>query len=349
MSATPPLQCAGQPGAFSTLPPVFIQRKNSDPSVPQSGAGIVEFAIVAVPVLLLGLGAIESAQWLFTRQAVSLALLEAGRAGITQHASPEAMIDAFEHALLPLHASASRSLARNRLESALAQRRQRLGAAPWRIEILSPAEAAYRDFADPALLISRQSGRAAINNNYLHEQNLRHRATGRPEGRGPLSGVDIFQANTLALRLSYLHEPAVPGMKALLSMLGNSQGTYRQRAMAAGYLPMVREMAFIMQSHPVSWTMPENGKIVGPERPASNPPSAAAHCVGMWCLPQGPEPIAMAETPPAGPPPWPSGPAGLPNSSGTPPQPPGTLPPEPAPLPALDDCLGSDPSWGLTP
>lgn len=348
MPVPPPSQCAVQPSAFSVLPPAFSLRKTAGSFASQSGAGIAEFSIVAIPVLLLGLGAIESAQWLFTRQAASLALLEAGRAGITQHASPEAMIDAFEHALLPLYASASHSSARSRLAAALAQRQQRLGAAPWRIEILSPAEAAYLDFADPALLISRQSGHAAINNNYLHEQNLRHRATGWLEGRGPVSGVDIFQANTLALRLSYLHEPAIPGMKALLSMLGNGQGSYRQRAMAAGYLPMVREMTFIMQSHPVSWPMPESGKIVGPERLASNPPSAAAHCVGMWCLPQGPKPIALADTPPTGLPTWPAAP-GLPGTSTQAPQQVVTPPFETAPLPELGDCLGSDSAWGLTP
>lgn len=302
----------------------------------QTGAGILEFSIVAIPVLLLGLGTIESAQWLFTRQAAGLALLEAGRAGITQHANPDAMIAAFEHALLPLHASTSRASAQGRLDAALAQRRQRLAAAPWRIEILSPALTVYQDFADPALLISRQSGHAAINNNYLHEQNLRHHAKGWPQGRGPVSGKDIFQANTLSLRLSYLHEPAIPGMKALLSLLGNDQGSYRQRAMAAGYLPLIREMSFIMQSHPVSWPMPENGKIVGPEHPASGGPTVANHCAGMWCLRLGAEPAATPPAP-ATAPPWPSAPS-LPVVSGPAPQPPGATVPQPAPLPDLD-CL----------
>ncbi len=243
---------------------------------------------MAIPVLLLGLAAIESAQWLFTRQAAGLALLEAGRAGITQHASPQAMITAFEQALLPLHASPSRASAQNRLEAALARREHRLGGAPWRIEILSPGADAYRDFADPALPVARRSGRSAINNDYLHEQDLRYRAMGWPQGRGPASGVDIFQANTLALRLSYPHEPAVPGMRALLSMLGNERGSYRQRVMAAGYLPIVREMSLVMQSHPVSWAMPESGKIVGPERVAVGAAGVAAECAGIWCLPSSP-------------------------------------------------------------
>src|SRR3546814_2598669 len=40
--------------------------------VQQAGAGLIEFSIVAVPILLLGLGSIEVAHWLLTRQVVSL-------------------------------------------------------------------------------------------------------------------------------------------------------------------------------------------------------------------------------------------------------------------------------------
>src|SRR3546814_2801513 len=55
----------------------------------QAGASLIEFSVVAVPILLLGLGSVDIASWFFTRQAVSLALLEAGRAGIVSHAHPQ--------------------------------------------------------------------------------------------------------------------------------------------------------------------------------------------------------------------------------------------------------------------
>src|SRR5690606_17461480 len=70
----------------------------------QTGAGLAEFSVMAVPLLLAGLGAVELAAWLHTRQALSLALLEAARAGVADHARPDGMAAAFEQALLPLFA-----------------------------------------------------------------------------------------------------------------------------------------------------------------------------------------------------------------------------------------------------
>lgn len=68
----------------------------------QRGAGLAGFAVVVMPVLLLGLGSVEIAHWFFTRQAVSLALLEAGRAAVTSHNHPQRIIGAFERTLEPV-------------------------------------------------------------------------------------------------------------------------------------------------------------------------------------------------------------------------------------------------------
>src|SRR3546814_15126512 len=78
----------------------------------QAGASLIEFSVVAVPILLLGLGSVDIASWFFTRQAVSLALLEAGRAGIVSHAHPQTMITAFEPHLLPPFPAASKQASR---------------------------------------------------------------------------------------------------------------------------------------------------------------------------------------------------------------------------------------------
>jgi hypothetical protein len=254
----------------------------------QSGAGLVEFSIVAVPILLIGLGSIEVAQWLFNKQAVSLALLEAGRAAITSHASPSVIEAAFEKALLPLFVTSQDGGASHRLHKALNQRSQETGTAPWRIEILSPTPGAFLDFSDPTLNIARQTGLAAINNNYLAEQDQRMRDKNGQNGQGPLSGQSILQANTLELRLTYLHEPVLPGMKSLVRMLGSEGADYARHAMArGGYLPLVQNIRLVMQSHPVNWPLPAHGKVVGPGglSPTSPIPlSPAATCQGLWCL-----------------------------------------------------------------
>src|SRR5690625_3250510 len=219
----------------------------------QCGSGLAGFAVAALPVLFLGLGSAEVAHWFFTRQAISLALLEAGRAAITDHNRPEGIIRAFEHALLPLYGTRGNSgnssnssdtgsrHSIRRLQHALAQRQYALSDAPWQIDVLSPSAAAWRDFADSTLRIDGARGRAAINNHYLAEQDQRYRTRGWPEGRGPVSGQTVFEANTLVMRLTWPHRPRLPLAVPILRAMGRATGSYQQRALAAGFSPMARD------------------------------------------------------------------------------------------------------------
>src|SRR5690606_30118735 len=104
------------------------------------------------------------------------ALIEAGRAAIVDHAHPRTIESAFENALLPLFASQTKPLSRQRLLQAMAERQSRTGAPPWRIEILSPTPAAFNDFAAPTLEIAQQTGLPAISNAYLAEQDASRQA-----------------------------------------------------------------------------------------------------------------------------------------------------------------------------
>lgn len=253
----------------------------------QYGAGTVEFAIVALPFLFIGLGSMELAHWFHTRQAISVALLDAGRAAITNHNRSDHIIAAFEYALRPLYVAPSDQATRQRLQRALAERAQRLNAAPWQIELLSPSAPAFSDFADPQLNIDGASTQAIINNNYLAEQDARYRAAGRANGRGTLSGQTIYEANMAVLRLSWLHKPQLPLMTPLLKALGNPQGSYRQRALAHGYLPMARQITLMMQSHPVQWADSPDGKVIY----GAEAGTMAKGCTGWLCeasTPAGP-------------------------------------------------------------
>lgn len=252
----------------------------------QRGASLVEFSIVAVPILLIGLGSVEIAQWFYVKQAVGIALLQAARAGITQHAKPQVMETAFEHALQPLYASPGHSSA-DRLQRALARRAQLTGGPAWQMEILNPTPAAFHDFADARLGLNRETGLATINNNYQAEQDQRYRAQGRIQGLGPRSGMSIYQANVLALRVTYLHEPVLPGMKALMRQLSKQTGSYADQAMArGGYLPISQELELTMQSHPVDWPALGNQKIIRQQayEPIQGTPAPPSPCHGLWCL-----------------------------------------------------------------
>ncbi len=344
------------PGPVYPATPTIVVRPScvrTPERVPrQSGASLIEFSIVMVPVLLAGLGIIEIAQWFFTKQAVSLALLEAGRAASVDHANPKTIELAFERAIQPLYTSASGQPASSRLHTALQQRQLATGAAPWQIEVLSPSAAAFTDFSQPGLQIDGAQGLAAINNHYLAEQHERLRNQGWLNGQGPQSNITIFQANTLVLRASWLHQPIVPGVSELLRMLGKPHGSYSQHAMAlGGYLPIKQELALVMQSHPANWPALANGKVTGPEMLSTVVADGTPidPCIGIWCARNWQATSPPGNGSPGGP--SISGPDHIPDTPAPPSsQPPGTpLDPDGnAPPWELPDLDPTDPACGVS-
>lgn len=264
----------------------------------QRGQGIVEFLLVAPLVLLLGLGSIEAIHWYLIRQAVSHALVQAARAASTEHAHPGVLDKAFSQAMLPFYAASNRASSEARLQRAMAKRELASGLPAWHIEILSPAASSFEDFAstNPDLPAAEY---AIIDNDYLHEQHETRLAQGWHLGQGPTSGQTTLQANTLRLHLTWLHEPLLPGIKQVVKLLAPEDDRYGSIAMArAGYLPIQRHIAMVMQSHPLDWPMPAHGRISrSGQRPAISHPSIPApsqaipktwhDCQGFWCLSAG--------------------------------------------------------------
>ncbi|MGB3432293.1 TadE/TadG family type IV pilus assembly protein [Achromobacter sp.] len=227
------------------------------PSCRQCGAAAIEFAVAAALVLMLGLLAIEAARWQGVRQMAYLALMEAARAGATGHGDPARMRAAFLQALLPLHADAhGQAGARRRQNDTLAELTAISGTHPWRIEVLLPDQQSFREHARPDLKVPVAEGLRAIDNGY---QDLQHAR--RPPRPG---GQSIFHANTLKLRLTYLHKPLLPPMRVLLAALGPDLNSYAGNAQAKGLLPLRMELETEMHSHPVDWArrMPQPAGIV---------------------------------------------------------------------------------------
>lgn len=197
------------------------------------GATLLEFALAAPPLLLLGVLAAEAAHWHLARQRAYVALVDAARAGATQHGRPAAIAHAFEQALRPRHAPGDGGAA---------------GMAPWRIEVLQPGAAAFQAHGRSGLAVAGAAGRRAVSNDYQAEQ---HAARGAATG-----GPTIFDANTLHLRLTALHRPLAPLTRALLRQAGRPAGTCAQRALQRGLLALRLELRIEMQSHPVDWHAP---------------------------------------------------------------------------------------------
>src|SRR5690606_15374925 len=143
----------------------------------------------------------------------------------------------------------------------MARRETDTGLPAWRIEILSPSAASFEDFAsdNPEL---PPAPYPVIDNDYLDVQHEAYLQQGWPEGRGKASGQSILEANSLRLRLTWLHEPLLPGMKLLMRQLAPSDSRYGSRAMAlGGYLPIQRHLVLMMQSHAIAWEMPAHGRV----------------------------------------------------------------------------------------
>ncbi|QQB34969.1 pilus assembly protein [Achromobacter deleyi] len=224
----------------------FVASRSGAARPLQRGAAALEFTLVAVLVLLLALGTVEAVRWQLTRQVAHLALLQAARAGATAHADPARIRAAFQQALLPLHAgSGGDAGARRRQASAQTRIAARVGASPWRIEILRPDAQAFRDHARPGLRTDAPGGLPAIDNAYQALQYARR--PDLPDSRS------IFLANTLRLRLTYLYRPLLPPLRTLLAALARADGSYAAAAWANGLVPIGMELELEMHSHPVDW------------------------------------------------------------------------------------------------
>ena len=251
----------------------------------QHGSAVIEFLVAAVPVLLLGLGATETARWYIHKQHVRYALIEAQRVASVTHAKPEHMIEAFEEALNPLFAPSGRydSIAARR-DAYLSTVALKTAMPSWRMVITSPTPAHFKDFKQQGLNVEGANGLATINNNYQLEQH-------QEKGLGVHSQQSIYEANILSIDLVYAYKPLVPGVANLMrSLSSSSDSKLKQSYYEAGYLPLLLSSHIGMQSHPVQWPTQINSKVLWQDQvivsdKTNTTGSVDYHdiCAGLWC------------------------------------------------------------------
>lgn len=221
----------------------------------QFGSGIAEFIIVAIPVMLLGLAGVELANWLNMRQITSMVLINAGRAASSQNGNPQVIADAFENNLrmaFPDKKSLQRRLNQNQIDLGL----------PWQIKIISPKAKDFSDHQNQRIsLANKTQNQAMINNYYQDLQHQHNLQKGWLQGKGPISGKNIFQANTLSLELIWPQQPLVPGIKQLIQLL-EPFVSKNKNIVAAGYLPLTRKISISMQSHPILWPNLADNRVI---------------------------------------------------------------------------------------
>ncbi|MDO8694347.1 MAG: pilus assembly protein [Sheuella sp.] len=218
----------------------------------QHGAAIIETCLVLMPLLLFAGLIFEFTHSHKVRQIAQLALYEAARAGSVSAVRPERIDQAFRNAILPLFVPLGRHpSAESRLDAASRTILKDTGLKHWQIEVLNPGPFTFMDYAHPAL--SGQNRRPTLRNEYLKEQHQANVTKGWSEGRGPASGLDVFEANTLRLRLSMLYRPLVPGVGLVLKALGAWRTDRTGQAWINGYLVADLLTEVMMQSHAQQW------------------------------------------------------------------------------------------------
>lgn len=165
---------------------------------------MLEFSLVAFPLLLLGVLIIEAAHWHTVRQLAYVALLDSARAGATQHGRPDVMEQAFAQAMLPRFVDADEQRARDRQRLAWSRVQRLAEMPPWRIEIRRPDE-----------------------------------------------------PHMLTARLTYLHEPLTPLMKALIRRIARFTDSCIQQAWTRGFLAIRLDLRIERHSASEDWrTLP---------------------------------------------------------------------------------------------
>jgi hypothetical protein len=218
----------------------------------QQGATVLESSLVCIPLILFAALLLELTQSQHVRHIAQLALYEAARTGSVSGAHPHDIDLAFSAAILPLFVPAGIHGNSAKRRDARAQHiTNETGLSLWQIETLNPDRFVFEDFSDAEL--SRKLGRLALRNDYLTEQHQAHIRHGWQEGHGPHSGLTVFEAHTLRLKLSLLYKPLTPGIAFILKKLGARRSDRTGVAWQKGYLVTELVAEVMMQSHAQQW------------------------------------------------------------------------------------------------
>ncbi|WP_071058571.1 TadE/TadG family type IV pilus assembly protein [Pelistega sp. MC2] len=250
------------------------------------GITSIEFLLIGIPVLLIGLGAYELMRWHNTRHILDLALFDAARQASLAYAQPEVLEQTFEQSLNPLfisHTTKTPTKITRYRQAYFDDIHKQTNLAPWQITIHTPTQQHFIDFQRKDLPIALQKGLIGIDNNYQKEQDTQ-------KGIGKLSGQRIFDANTLSLSLIYPYKPIVPGISYIFKQFSSTHN-YANQLLKKGFLPIRHSAKLTMQSHPLRWPSLQNGKVINlaytDQIPSNHSqqlsPSPLTNCHGIWC------------------------------------------------------------------
>jgi hypothetical protein len=245
-----------------------------------SGAGLVEVVIV-IPTLLMVVMCIWQAAMVFrAKSAVNYAVFEAARAGSVQNAKVSAITGAFGKAMIPYYGG-GRDV--GQLTQTAARVSADLTGQALRIQILSPTQESFKDYASPELRTKLKADEPVIPNSALDRlQCPRDVPDCNTNPDSNESGQNLADANLLKLKVTY----GIPQVKQMplagsfytwaLDQLGTGDDDpFLQQLIDAKRIPIVAHVTVRMQSdairNPLMVSDPGPGNKGDPQDPGPPP------------------------------------------------------------------------------
>lgn len=230
----------------------------------QRGVSLIEFAVVAPILTLLGLTLVQYGLLFFAKSQINHASFLAARAGSTGNASLDTVRQRYGVALAPLYGGGASAA-----ELAQAQAAAAVDvAAHTRIELLNPTRESFDDWHSPVLQARLKESRRVIPNSHQDLPRDAHGNDRRQTDVGATSGQTIQDANVLKLRVTHgypMSVPVVAGIyRAYLNWMDPKTDAFHTGLIAAGRVPVVSTVTLEMQSHAVE------GETISSPGPGNN-------------------------------------------------------------------------------
>lgn len=244
------------------------------------GATLVEAVIVLPIFLFMVLGVMQAGLVYHAKSNINYATHEAARAGTVNNASVASINLAFQKAMLPYYGG-GRTL--GELADTAAKVAEDITGAAVRIEILSPTQESFQDYASPQAKAALKAGDPVIPNVGLDELSCPRDVPGcNNNPKTNKSGQTLADANLLKLRITYgiPDKKQMPLVGRFYTWALDKSGAVATDAFSlalvkAGRIPIVTHTTMRMQSDPirngVMASIPGPGNDGKPEDPGVPP------------------------------------------------------------------------------
>jgi hypothetical protein len=162
---------------------------------PQSGSTMVECCLAILPIILLGSLILEVTYWHTARHRLALALSQAVDLATMRHGE---VLVAWQY---------------------LKEKRPELNIQAQDVRVVqadTDITAIFSEFADAAL--SKEFRQPTIRHDFLIAQHEKFKLLGWSGGRGPITGKNILEANTLSVTVVGWHRPYLSWLSAVLKL-----------------------------------------------------------------------------------------------------------------------------------